>query len=196
MNRDNHYEQAFEEFLRGRGVAVMPLDDARRSYLDTEEVKSPDFLVFGAAESRLVVDVKGRKFPCGAINKPRKTWDNWVENEDVDGLTRWTERFGPGFRGVFVFVYHILPSVTLPATTPDLFFYRDRLYLARGIDVEDYREHMKPRSARWGVVDLPMEVFRRAVRPFSDFLKMADPRATEESGIEGRRESSSLGFFE
>lgn len=170
MNRDNHYEAAFEAFLRGRGVAVVPIDEARRSYLDADEVKSPDFIVVGPDDARLVVDVKGRKFPGGPPGKPRKTWENWSTQGDVDGLARWAARFGPGFRGVLAFVYCILPVVTLPADTPDLFPFRDRLYLLRAVDVADYRERMQSRSPRWGTVHLPADTFRRLVQPFSHLL--------------------------
>jgi hypothetical protein len=189
MNRDNHYEAAFESFLRGRGVAVVPVDEARRSYLDAGEVKSPDFIVVGPGDARLVVDVKGRRFPGGPGDSPRKTWQNWVEADDIDGLTRWAGRLGPGFRGVLAFVYHILPSVVLPADTPDLFAYRDRVYLARGVGVEDYREHMKPRSARWGTVDLPAEAFRHLVKPFTHFLKEIHRKDTKDTKEESEAEA-------
>lgn len=175
MNRDNHYEAAFEAFLRGRGVAVVPVDEARRSYLDADEVKSPDFIVVGPDDARLVVDVKGRQFPGVSAGKLVKTWQNWSTRDDVDGLTRWAARFGEGFRGVLAFVYHILPSVVLPADTPDLFAFRDRVYLFRGVAVEDYREVMKARSPRWQTVDLAADDFRRLVRPFTHFLSVLSP---------------------
>ena len=71
MKPDNHYEVAFEAYLRRNGVAALPIVEARRSYLDDDSVKSPDFLVIGAADARLVVDVKGRKFG-GSAEKPRQ----------------------------------------------------------------------------------------------------------------------------
>ena len=70
MKPDNHYEVAFEAFLREHGVAALPIIEARRSYLDDDSVKSPDFLVVGPTDARLVVDVKGRKFG-GTAEKPR-----------------------------------------------------------------------------------------------------------------------------
>jgi hypothetical protein len=170
MNRDNHYEAAFEWFLRARGVAVVPVDEARRSYLDADEVKSPDFLVIGPDDARLVVDVKGRKFPGGPTDRPRKVWEHWSTRDDVDGLTRWAGRLGPGFRGVLAFVYQLMPTVRLPDDTPDLFAHAGRVYLARGVAVGDYAEHMRPRSRRWGTVDLPSAAFRSLVRPFTEFL--------------------------
>jgi hypothetical protein len=170
MNRDNHYEPAFEAFLRGRGAAVVPVDETRRSYLEANEVKSPDFIVLGATEGRLVVDVKGRRFPVGSPDRPRKVWEQWTTREDVEALARWARRLGPGFRGVLAFVYELLPSVSLPPGTPDLFTHGDRVYLARGVGVEDYAEHMRTRSPSWDTVDLPADTFRRLVRPFTDFL--------------------------
>ena len=172
MNRDNHYEAAFEWYLRERGVAVVPIIEARRSYLDDDEIKSPDFIVVGSHDARLVVDVKGRQFPSLSAGKLRKTWQNWSTHGDIDGLTRWSGRFGDGFQGVLAFVYHVLPAVVLPQDTPDLFTYRERLYLARGVSVVDYRDHMKSRSPKWSTVDLPTAAFRRLVRPFTDFLEL------------------------
>ena len=32
-NRDNHYEAAFEVFLRGRGIPYVAVDEAKRSLL-------------------------------------------------------------------------------------------------------------------------------------------------------------------
>lgn len=180
MNRDNHYEAAFEAFVRGRGVAVLPVIEASRSFLDDADVKSPDFLVVGPDDAKLVVDVKGRKFPGGPADRPRKVWENWSTRDDIDGLARWADRLGDSFRGVLAFVYHIVPLVELPADTPDLFPFRDRIYLMRAVDVADYRREMKRRSPRWGTVHLPTDAFRAIVRPFSAFL------ATSPGGVESR----------
>jgi hypothetical protein len=175
MNRDNHYEAAFEAFLRDQGVTVVAVDEARRSYLDEDAVKSPDFLVVGPTDARLVVDVKGRRFPGGSETSPRKVWQNWSTRDDIDGLDRWAKRFGYGFRGVLAFVYHILPWVELPPATPDRYEFRDRVYLLRGVLVSDYRLAMRTRSPRWGTVHLPTTAFRRLVKPFSVFLTNSRP---------------------
>ncbi len=181
MNRDNHYEAAFEAFLRTLGVAVVAVDEARRSYLDEESIKSPDFLVVGPHDARLVVDVKGRKFPGGSAEHPRMVWQNWSTRDDIDGLDRWASRFGPGFRGVLAFVYHILPCVELPEATSDLFAFRERAYLMRGVSVAEYRSAMRQRSPRWGTVHLPTAAFREVVKPFSHFLA---PASVESEVIE------------
>lgn len=169
MIRSNHYEAAFEAFLRDRRVGFVVIDEAKRSTLAAVAVKSLDFVVVDAAQ--LVVDVKGRKFPSGG--RGGTTWQNWAEEADVDGLTRWAAHFGPGFRGVLAFVYQIQPPYALPADTPDLFAFRNETYLMRAVDVAAYRPHMRPRSKSWGTVHLPAAAFRRIVRPFSDFLTPA-----------------------
>ena len=64
----------------------------------------------------------------------------------------------------------LLPPFALPENTPDLFAFRADLYLMRGVEVAAYREHMRPRSKCWRTVHLPVDAFRRIVRPFSEFL--------------------------
>lgn len=175
MKPGNHYEVAFEDYLRRRGAAALPVIEERRSYLDTNSVKSPDFLIVGPADSRLVVDVKGRRFG-GTMEKPRRTWQNWCEQDDVGSLEQWAAHLGPGFRGVLAFIYHIAPELRLAPGTPDVLVHRDELYLVRGVDVADYRAAMRTRSARWSTVHLPTQAFRIAVRPFSWFLENAPDR--------------------
>ena len=183
MKSDNHYEAAFDAYLRKQGAAVVPVVEARRSYLDAEGVKSPDFIVVGPHDAKLVVDVKGRKYPgTGKGGKARHVWHNWCEREDVVSLSRWAERFGDGFRGVLAFVYDLNLSLELPPGTPDQFVFRGRVYLMRGVLVGDYRAHMRTRSPRWGTVHLATDDFRTLVKPISHFLAL--PAGVELTGAE------------
>jgi hypothetical protein len=170
MIRSNHYEAAFEAFLRDREVSFVAVDEAKRSTLGDALVKSLDFIIVGPESSRLVVDVKGRKFPGGTPENPRRIWQNWAEEEDISGLIRWAKHFGPDFRGVLAFVYEIVPPFSLPEDTPDQFLFRNRRYLMRAIPADEYRLEMKPRSPRWGTVHLPSAAFRDLVRPFTELL--------------------------
>ena len=171
MKSDNHYEVAFDAYLRQRGAAVVPVVEARRSYLDAGEVKSPDFIVISPCAAKLVVDVKGRKFPgVGKGGKSRNSWQNWCEREDVESLLRWADKFGDGFRGVLAFVYDLALHIELPHRTPDVFVFRGRVYLLRGVSAIDYRAHMRTRSPRWGTVHLATDDFRTLVKPISHFL--------------------------
>jgi hypothetical protein len=169
MDRGNHYESAFEAYLRDRRLGYVAVDEVRRSTLDDEPVKSIDFIVYGLGGSKLLVDVKGRRFPGGPTEKPRKIWQNWVEREDVDGLERWAASFGAEYQGLLVFAYHILPEVELRRGTADVWAWRGRRYLIRAVPVTDYRRHMRVRSPKWGTVHLPTAAFRDIVRPLREF---------------------------
>lgn len=166
MDRANHYETAFEAYLRDRRLGYVAVDESRRTSLDDEPVKSIDFIVYGAGGARLLVDVKGRRFPGGMPGRRRRVWQNWVEREDVEGLERWTASFGPEYRGVLVFAYDILPDVELRRGTTDLWVWKGRRYLMRAVPVEEYRQYMRVRSPKWGTVHLPTAAFREVVRPF------------------------------
>jgi hypothetical protein len=169
MDRDNHYEAAFEAYLRARRLGYVAVDETHRSSLDDEPVKSLDFIVHGARGARLLVDVKGRRFPGGPKDRPRRVWESWSTRDDIDGLERWAERFGPGYLGLLVFAYQIRPTVKLPLGVRDLWFWRGRPYLYRAVPVAEYRLVMRVRSPKWGTVMLPTADFRRLVRPLSDY---------------------------
>ena len=169
MDRGNHYETAFEAYLRDARLAYVAVDESRRATLDDEPIKSLDFIVYGLGERRLLIDVKGRKYPGGKTEKPAFSWQNWSTRDDVDGLERGQQRFGGGHQALLVFIYHILPLVDLAPGTPDLWHWRGRRYLMRAIPVLEYKQSMRVRSQKWGTVHLPGAAFRAAVRPFRDF---------------------------
>jgi hypothetical protein len=175
MKRDNHYEAAFEAFLRSKRIPYLAIDEAKRTLLPDAKIKSLDFIIVGPEDAKLVVDVKGRKFPGGRGDKPSKTWQNWATLEDIDGLDRWAAMLGQGFRGVIAFAYHIVPPFVLPDHTPDAFQFQEQSYLIRAVTSVDYRRHMKVRSPRWGTVHLPSEAFRTLIMPFSAFCTAAIP---------------------
>src|SRR5262245_23115015 len=169
MDRDNHYETAFEAYLRDRRLGYVAVDESRRTSLSDEPVKSIDFIVYGPNGSKLLTDIKGRKFPGLSKGKPRRVWQNWVERDDVEGLERWQASFGPEYQALLVFAYYILPEVELRRGTSDVWVWRGRRYLMRAVPVADYRRHMKMRSPKWRTVDLPMSAFREIVRPLRVF---------------------------
>jgi hypothetical protein len=179
MDRSNHYEAAFEAYLQGHRLCYVAVDETRRSVLGDMRLKSLDFIVYGAGGSRLLVDVKGRRFPTGARHRQRRVWECWSTLDDVKGLEQWTELFGPGYQGLLVFMYHVLSTVALPDETEDLWIWRGRRYLVRAVPIEDYHSHMRVRSPKWGTVALPGAVFRQLVRPFHTFTQSAQPVAEE-----------------
>jgi hypothetical protein len=169
MDRSNHYEAAFEAYLQWHRLCYVAVDETRRAMLGETRVKSLDFIVYGEGGTRLLVDVKGRRFPGGTAPRLRRVWENWSTQDDLDGLERWAALSGPGYQGVLVFAYQLLPEVELADDTDDLWTWRGRRYLLRAVAADDYRRHMRVRSPKWGTVNLPRGVFRELVRPFHHF---------------------------
>jgi hypothetical protein len=166
MDRSNPYETAFEAFLREQGLCYVAVDEARRAVLGDVPVKNLDFIVLGPTGARLLVDVKGRQFPGGPADKPRYVWESWATRDDVDGLTHWQGLFGADYRPLFVFMYHVLPTVTLPSETLDVWHHKEETYLLRAVTLEEYRQNMRVRSPKWGTVGLTKGMFEKIVRPF------------------------------
>jgi hypothetical protein len=181
MDRGNHYEAAFAAYLQWHGLGYVAVDESRRALLGTTPVKSLDFIVFGAGGARLVVDVKGRRFPGGPAHKPRRVWECWSTRDDIDSLQRWAELSGPDYLGLLVFSYHLLPSVELAEDTEDLWTWRGRRYLLRALPVADYSRSMVVRSPRWGTVGLSSTAYRALVRPLSHYTHSVHSARLESS---------------
>jgi hypothetical protein len=179
MDRSNHYEAAFEAYLRWQRLGHVAVDETRRSQFGDVRVKSLDFIVYGNGGARLLVDVKGRRFPSGGTGRPRRVWECWCTRDDIGGLEQWAELFGPGYRGLLVFAYQLLADVPLPEGAADLWTWRGRRYLFLAIAADDYRAQMRVRSPKWQTVWLSTGVYRDLVRPFHHFTHGAPPVVQE-----------------
>lgn len=178
MNRRNHYEAAFEAFLRERTLPYVAVDESKRALFSGSKLKSFDFVVYSRAGPNLLVDVKGRRaVDRSGVEKPLQTW---TTRRDVDDLWNWERVFGESFQGLFAFVYEVPPSLVPP---PGHFVHDsggndDRLpgddggrnYLMLGVNLADYRNTMSRRSAKWDTVSLPMDDFRSLARPMETWL--------------------------
>jgi hypothetical protein len=51
-----------------------------------------------------------------------------------------------------------------------MFTFRDRWYWLMGIDLGEYRNHMRRRSPKWETVSLSAEDFRQLARPIESWL--------------------------
>jgi hypothetical protein len=175
VDRGNHYEAAFEEYLRQRKLPYIPVDETRRATLARGgPVKSLDFIVYGEKGCRLLVDVKGRRYPGKSAGKPRGTWECWSTRDDVDGLLRWQEIFGYGFDGALVFMYKLGERVELPVDTPDLWRWKGQRYLLRAVLIDDYAEKMKTRSPKWKTVCLSSAAYKELVKPFWEITHLRE----------------------
>ncbi|HEX6987712.1 MAG TPA: HYExAFE family protein [Planctomycetaceae bacterium] len=164
--RSNHYDAAFEAYLRQRRVPYVAVDEKRRSLLEEASLKSMDFIVRPTGGESLLVDVKGRRYPT-AGNGGR--WENWVTTDDVKSLLRWEEVFGAGHRAVFVFAYDVDPGHE--GDFEELFPFREKQYAFYGVAACDYRAVMTTRSPRWETVSVARKPFAELRSPIDSFLE-------------------------
>ena len=159
-----HYEAAFEDYLRRKGLPYIAVDEAKKALFAGAKLKSFDFVVYRPEGKNLLVDVKGR-----VCSLKSASLQNWVTREDIDDLRQWQEIFGEGFAAVFLFLYH-WPGTPDGSPFPELFQFQERWYTSLAISIPEYRAHMKPRSEAWGTVSLPAADFRRLAKPFEEWL--------------------------
>jgi hypothetical protein len=167
--RTNHYDAAFEEYLRGTCTPYVVVDEQRRARLVDLSLKSMDFIVTSPHHQRLLVDVKGRRFPSGGEGAGH-CWENWATEDDIDSLLRWQEAFGAGFRSMLVFAYDIVD----PRRAADLgrpFAHRGKLYSFFGVFADAYRTAMRARSQSWETVSLPSRDYRELRIPVAEILE-------------------------
>jgi hypothetical protein len=158
-----HYEAAFEDYLRSRGIPYIAVDEHRKAIFAGDRIKSFDFLVYHPSGEKWLVDVKGRKFPYD-IDGQKRYWENWITREDLAGLTHWEEAFGEGFSAVLVFAYHLQGPPHRPPTDY-LHTFRDELYAFMCIPLAEYRRACRPRSASWDTISMPTARFRALAKP-------------------------------
>jgi hypothetical protein len=179
MKRSNHYETAFEAYLQQQRLCYVAVHEGRRAFLGDRRVKNLDFIVHGQDGFGFLVDVKGRRFPGGNAEKPRRVWECWSMQDDVDGLERWAKLFGEDYCGLLVFVYLLGPDESPPEEFGEPFSWRGKRLLMRAVTIDDYRQHLRVRSPRWGTVHVPTKEFRRLARPLRYFTHEYQPAVQE-----------------
>lgn len=173
-NRDNHYEAAFEAYLRHRRVPYVAVDEARRSLMAGGSLKSLDFIVSPPDGQSWLVDVKGRRFPSGEEQK--QYWKNWSTRDDLRSLAQWERNFGPGFVPVLVFAYHLVADRS-PVPAAQVFEYRGEKYAFVAVSLDEYAPHAYPLSESWDTVAMPVGLFRERAVAFDDLLPASEQPA-------------------
>src|SRR5208282_2226005 len=163
-DRTIHYEAAFEAFLRDKGIPCVAVDEAKKALFANARLKSFDFVVYSKNGPNLLVDVKGRQCRNRAV---RSGFETWSAQQDVTDLQQWEQVFGIGFKAVLIFMYWIDAPLHPDA---GMFQYRDRWYLLMGVDLAEYRNNMRRRSAKWETVALGAADFRQLARPIESWL--------------------------
>lgn len=174
-----HYERAFEAWLRRSRLPYVLVDDAERAVLpkgaraeliDSQgrprRLKSFDAVVYGPQRHALV-EVKGRRVDLRQGGSGRR--ENWVTLDDINSLTTWERLFDEPFEAVLVFMYWLDGPVVM-AGEHCLHRFEGRTYTHRAVRLTDYTAEMRTRSPKWGTVNLPTGVFERLGLPIGDVL--------------------------
>ncbi len=167
-----HYEAAFEDYLRAKGWPYVAVDESKKAIFAGASVKSFDFLVYSESGANLLVDVKGRKFPDGVVGRRRgasKAWENWITEQDADGLVQWEKVFGEDFEALLVFAYWLQGP---PRRSPfqDVHFFRKKHYAFVGVRLSDYISDARVRSAKWETMSVPSARFAEMASDVASFL--------------------------
>ncbi len=174
--RNVHYEAAFEDYLRAKGWPYVAVDEAKRAIIGNVGVKSFDFLVYSQSGPNLLVDVKGRKFPDRVTGKKRgslRGWENWITQDDVEGLRQWQDVFGEGFASTLVFAYWLQGP---PQRSPfvDVHLFRQKYYAFVAVGIDEYVAAAKPRSAKWQTISIPSKQFEKMAGDVDRLLQDAE----------------------
>ena len=176
--RHNHYELAFEAYLRQQRVAYVAVDEQRRSLIAGGSLKNLDYIVSPSDSVSLLVDIKGRQFPSGT--KQKQYWRNWSTWDDLVSMAHWQDKLGTGSLALLVFAYEVVGNRS-PIETTRLFAFRERLYAFLAVRTADYIQFSRPLSAKWQTVSMPTATFRQAAFPLDTILGAAKPKERTES---------------
>lgn len=165
--RENHYEAAFEAYLRAQRLPYVAVDETRRALLGDGSLKSLDFIVSPAgAGDGWLIDVKGRQFPSG---RRRQYFKNWSTRDELRSLAAWETLFGGRFQGLLVFAYEVVGELA-PLPAEHLFAHRQRLYGFVAMRLDHYSSWSRTLSPKWDTVLVPAGAFRNLARPVGDFV--------------------------
>ena len=155
----NHYERAFENWLRDNHIQYIAVDEQKRATFARSKIKTFDFLLYPPNGQIIITEVKGRLFKGTTLAKLAGL-ECWVTTEDIDGLTGWQKVFGPGHQVIFVFAYKA-ENVDVDFDGRDVYDFDRNRYIFFSVELDSYRKFMKRRSPKWQTVTLPADKFRQ-----------------------------------
>ncbi|MHC4660544.1 MAG: HYExAFE family protein [Planctomycetota bacterium] len=169
----NHYETAFEDYIRGRGLTYIATSEQRRSLAvnvpdGPKTIKTPDFIVTTHNRENALIDVKGKQLPY-LDRKTKNAWENWLTTDDMDALEFWENAFGREFIGLIAFAYWIRDAKYAKHFS-SLHACGGKKYGYLALSVAEYRKYATRRSASWDTWSIPIRIFRRIARPITDYI--------------------------
>lgn len=157
----NHYERAFESWLKDNGIQYLLVDQQKRTAFSRSKIKSFDFLFYAPDSNAYIAEIKGRKF-SGKTFTAFGSLPNWVTIDDVKGLQNWVKIFGGRYQGLFVFAYE-LKNIDVDADGREIYEYLDGRYVFVAVRLSDYQKGAANRSKKWKTVHLSAEFYKNCV---------------------------------
>jgi len=162
------YERAVEHYLRTHRLPYLSINQRRRPLAAYRPLKNFDLLVRARSGQHYLVEVKGRQFPY--VHRGKKVfWENWVHEEDLEGLRLWRDYFGFGFTGLVCYAYLITEPEYLD-TFASRSQWKERTFGLVALTLEDFLRWGERRSASWKAWHIPPTQFRQLIRPLAAFL--------------------------
>ncbi len=162
------YERAFEQYLRDHQLPYLAINQRRRPLAGGRPLKNFDFLVRSRSGQHYLVEVKGRQFPY--VNRGRKVfWENWIHEQDLEGLRLWRGYFGFGFTGLVCYVYLVREERYLESF-PSRACWQGRTFGLVALTLETFLEWGEQRSERWQALHIPPVEFRQLICPVEAFF--------------------------
>src|SRR4030095_17223876 len=91
----------------------------------------------------VLTDGKARQKRPNKGSTPRRTFESWTTERDVEDLRQWEQVFGEGFKAILTFIYWIDAPL---APEPGMFEHRDRWYWLMGLGPGEDRDHTRRAS--------------------------------------------------
>ncbi len=169
----SHYELAFENFLRDKGLLYIAVNEAKRPIYKGQRVKNFDFIIY-TGRSMILADIKGKQFPYES-KLGRNYWENWIGLDDGKYLALWKRIFGGQTKGLIIFVYLIKYKQDLNSFK-DVYKFKGKYYGLAAIEIDKYLDNSKPRSKHgkgtFNAISISREKMPLLTKPLSHFLKI------------------------
>jgi len=154
----NDYERAFGNWLSDNHIQYIAVDEQKRLALGRSNIKHFDYLIYPPNQKILVAEVKGRKFR-GISFANLAGFECWVTADDIEGLAKWQQVFGPTHSAAFIFAYRI-EKVDVDFDGRAVYDFNGYRFVFFCVKLDDYIRFMKLRSPKWKTVTMPADQFR------------------------------------
>ena len=156
MDRSNHYEAAFEAYLKDKGLSYIAIDETRPALYGAKTLKNLDFIVHATLLRTCSSTSRAGDFRQAHPTKPRAVWECWSTSDDLEALDSLAPAVWLGYQGLLLFLYDIDPGSPACPTTSKISGVSAAIAICCGRSPPTIIKCTSAlRSPRWGTVSLP-----------------------------------------